>query len=334
MPKAVSTPSANDPLVARFGKDLTALTGPLAPAARIGLAVSGGPDSLALLLLARTALLGQISVATVDHGLRVEAADEAVMVGSVCEEMGISHITLSLGRWEDRGTGNVQANARMLRYKLLGDWAERERLDFVATAHHRDDVAESFLMRALRGSGVGGLARMAGSGPIPYASEIKARLIRPLLGWDRAELARIVAQANLEAVQDPSNADPRYDRVRIRDLLKREPLLEAEPLARAAANLADAEAALDWMADQAWRSRTERLESGDLRIDPNDLPAEIQRRLAARAIRLLSPDWDGDGLERLVVILMAGGAATLDGVKASGGKMWRFGIAPAHRRHR
>ena len=359
MPRAVSTPSANDPIVARFGKDLTALTGPLGGSARIGLAVSGGPDSLALLLLANAAVPGQITVATVDHGLRAEAADEAAMVGRICGEWGIPHVALSKERhpelvsgstrprapaqeteWmlkqgqHDGGVmGNVQARARILRYRLLGGWAEREGLDCVATAHHRDDVAETFLMRALRGSGVGGLAQMRSSGPIPYASDAKARLIRPLLGWDRAELAQIVQQAGLAPVQDPSNADARYDRVRIRELLRREPLLEAEPMARAAGNLADAQAALDWMADQAWRSRSERLDSGELRIDPNDLPIEIQRRLAGRAIGELSPDWDGDGLDRLVAQIIAGGTATLAGVKASGGEMWRFGIAPAHRGH-
>lgn len=332
MPRAVSTPSVNDTAVARFGEDLIALTGPLGASAQIGLAVSGGPDSLALLLLAHAALPGRISVATVDHGLRPEAAEEAAMVGRVCGELGVPHFTLSQVRHV--GGGNVQAKARMLRYRLLGDWAEREGLDFVATAHHRDDVAESFLMRALRGSGIGGLARMNGCGPIPYGADTKARLVRPLLNWERAELARIVKQAGLAAVQDPSNADPRYDRVRIRALLKREPLLEAEPLARAASNLADAEAALGWMTDQAWRSRMERLESGDLRIDPSDLPAEIQRRLAARAIAELSHDWDGDGLDQLVARLIAGRTATLAGVKASGGGVWRFGIAPAHRGHR
>jgi tRNA(Ile)-lysidine synthase len=358
LPRAVSTPNVNDAAVARFGEDLTALISPLGDTARIGLAVSGGPDSLALPLLAHAALPGRISVATVDHGLRPEAADEAAMVGRVCGELGVPHVILNQDRHpglvpgstdqrtptqEDEwmpeqvrhdGGGNVQAKARMLRYRLLGNWAEREGLNFIATAHHRDDVAESFLMRALRGSGVGGLAQMGACGPIPYASDAKARLIRPLLGWDRTELAQIVQQAGLIPAQDPSNADPRYDRVRIRDLLKREPLLEPEPLARAAANLADAEAALDWMTDQAWRSRTERLESGDLWIDPNDLPTEIQRRMAARAIGLLSPGWDGDGLDRMVAQLIAGKTATLAGVKGSGGEVWRFGIAPAHRGHR
>ena len=230
--------------------------------------------------------------------------------------------------------GNVQANARMLRYRLLGEWAREEALNFIATAHHRDDVAESFLMRALRGSGVGGLAQMTGCGPIPYAPDTKAKLIRPLLGWSRGELARVVEQAGLEAAQDPSNTDPRYDRVRIRDLLKREPALDPEQFARAASNLADAAAALDWVTEQTWRSRMERGDSGDLRIDPNDLPAEIQRRLAARAIGSLSSGWDGDGLDRLVAQLKAGRTVTLAGVKASGGELWRFGIAPAHRGHR
>lgn len=329
----MSTPNANDPTVARFGEDLTALTGPLGASARIGLAVSGGPDSLALLLLAQAALPGRIGTATVDHGLRKEAAEEAAMVGRLCRKLGVPHMTLTKDRSDGKRTGNVQAKARMLRYRLLGNWANEEGLDFIATAHHRDDVAESFLMRALRGSGVGGLARMSGCGPIPYSPDAKARLLRPLLNWNRAELAKIVEEAGLVAADDPSNADPRYDRVRVRELLRREPLLEAEALAHAARNLADAEGALAWAAELGWRSRVEREGAAEIQVDAADLPVEIQRRLVARAICTLSPNWDGDGLDRLFAQIIAGGTATLAGVKASGGEMWCFGIAPAHRGH-
>lgn len=326
-------PTANvpDALSARFGRDLTALTGSLDASTRIGLAVSGGPDSLALLLLAVRAFPGQVAVATVDHGLRPEAADEAAMVGRLCGQLDVPHAILTGNSGK---VGNVQSNARMLRYRLLGDWADRETLKLIATAHHRDDVAEGFLMRALRGSGTAGLARMRGIAPIPYATTSDARLVRPLLDWRRAELAEIVHAAGLAAVHDPSNDDPRYDRARIRALLQREPVLDPDALARAAANLADAEAALEWITDQAWRSRVASQDSTGIALDSSDLPVEIRRRCAARAVAAFAPDWNGDGLEQFVERLEAGKSATLAGVKASGGLLWRFGIAPAHRDHR
>lgn len=325
-------PTANAPeaLSARFRQDLIALTRPFDASARIGLAVSGGPDSLGLLLLAVRAFPGQVAVATVDHGLRPEAADEAAMVGRVCDNLDVPHAILS---GNSAKIGNVQANARMLRYRLLGDWAEREKLTAVATAHHRDDVAESFLMRALRGSGTAGLARMRAIGPIPYAPHAVARLVRPLLEWTRAELAEIVRDAGLAPATDPSNDDPRYDRVRIRALLRQEATLDPGALARVSANIADAEAALEWMADQAWRSRVTAQDITGISLDPSDLPVEIRRRLAARALAALAPGWNGEGLDRLLARLETGETATLAGVKACGGAPWRFGIAPARSDH-
>jgi tRNA(Ile)-lysidine synthase len=330
----VPTPNAPpDALVARFSHDLTALTGPLPPTARIGIAVSGGPDSLALLLLAHAALPGQVVAATVDHQLRADAAEEAAMVGRICAAIGIPHSILRPTEPID-ARSNVQEQARIARYLLLSEWGTQHSLIAVATAHHRDDVAESFLMRALRGSGISGLARMRAIGDIPYSGNAAAMLVRPLLEWDRAELADIVGQAGLTAIHDPSNHDPRYDRAHIRDLLQREKLLDAESLARSAANLADAETALSWMADLAWRSRVEFESTSELHFDPGDLPTEIRRRLAGRAIATLSPAWNGAGLDRLLANIVTGGIATLAGVKASGGAIWRFSLAPARRDHR
>jgi len=355
----VPTPNAPpDNAVARFRADLTALGGAAEPTAWMGVAVSGGPDSLALLLLAHAALPGRIAVATVDHGLRPEAAEEAAMVGRICASLGIPHVTLKSDRhpelvsgsterqapvqeaeWmlkqvQHDGGGNIQHRARLLRYRLLGEWARKEQLPFIATAHHRDDVAESFLMRALRGSGVGGLARMKSVSTLPYASGSEIKLVRPLLGWSRAELGEIARNAGLVPANDPSNSDLRYDRVRIRALLAREDMLDPEPLARAAANLADADAALEWMADIAWRSRIKTKSASEVAFDPGDLPAEIQRRLASRAITALDQNWDGKGVDGLVGALERGETATLAGVKASGGELWHFRIAPARTFHR
>src|SRR5580765_3765844 len=119
--------------IARFRADLEALTGG-APE-RLGLAVSGGPDSLALLLLANAAYPGRVHAATVDHGLRPEGAAEAAFVAGICGELAIPHATL---RAEMRETSNIQAAARARRYALLGQWVAEIGAAFLATAHHLD----------------------------------------------------------------------------------------------------------------------------------------------------------------------------------------------------
>lgn len=320
------TPSAPPAeAVGRFQRDLERLTGP-GTAFRLGIAVSGGPDSLALLRLAHAALPGRIVAATVDHGLRPEAAREAADVARICAALGVPHATLGP---EPLPPGNVQEQARKLRYRLLGRWAEAAGLAFVAVAHHRDDVAESFLMRAMRGSGSSGLARMAAMAPMPFSTGT-TRLVRPLLDWPRAELAAVAP----DGADDPSNRDPHYDRARIRALIAATPALAPEPLARAATNLAEAEAALDWLAEQAWRNRTTALSDAQIVVDAADLPRDTRRRLVARAIRLLSPDWGGEGLDSIVATLDAGKGGTLAGVKACNhGLAWHFSIAPPRARH-
>src|SRR3982751_2652505 len=141
-------------IVQRFSADLDAL---VAPDARIGVAVSGGPDSLALLLLAAAARPGQIEAATVDHGLRQEARAEGEMVAALCERLAVPHQILT-ARWDETPKAAIQERARGERYRLLGCWAEERGLAALATAHHADDQAETLLMRLVRGSGVKGLA--------------------------------------------------------------------------------------------------------------------------------------------------------------------------------
>ena len=173
------------------------------PGAALGLAVSGGGDSLALLLLAHAALPGRVKAATVDHGLRPESADEADRVARYCAELGITHTTLSVSV----ARGNTQEQARKARYAALGDWAEENDLCALATAHQMDDQAETFLMRLNRGSGLAGLSAIRALGSVPSAP---VRLVRPLLRWRRDELAAIVERFGWSAVDDPSNHDDRY----------------------------------------------------------------------------------------------------------------------------
>jgi tRNA(Ile)-lysidine synthase len=301
---------------ARFRADLAALAGP-APA-RFGVAVSGGPDSLALLLLAHHAFPGGIEAATVDHRLRAQSGAEAALVGGVCEPLGIPHATLC----GPEIAGNVQSGARALRYRLLGDWARARGLAFLVTAHHLDDQAETLLMRLQRGAGLAGLSG------IRARADIDGLLVlRPLLGWRRAELAAIVAEAGLTPVADPSNLDPRYDRARLRKHLAQTDWLDPAPLARSAAALAEAEAALDWAADRLWAERAD-----GRSLDPAGLPAELRRRLLLRMLAALgAPPPRGEEVGRLLATLDAGGTATLAGIKCSGGPLWRFAPAPPRR---
>jgi tRNA(Ile)-lysidine synthase len=300
--------------VARFRGDLRALAGAAPPA--FGVAVSGGPDSLALLLLAAAAFPRQVEAATVDHGLRPEAAAEAAFVGDLCAARGIAHATLTGPAIH----GNIQAGARALRYRLLGGWTRARGLAFLLTAHHRDDQAETLLMRLQRGAGLAGLA-----GIRPRAEIDGLKVLRPLLGWPRAELAEIVAGAGLVPVEDPGNRDDRFDRARLRRQLAGAEWLDAAALARSAAALGEAEEALDWTVEQLIAERTESTQGG-LTFDATDLPAELRRRALIRLLALLVPADPprGDAVQRLLAALEAGDIATLAGVRCEGGPVWRL----------
>ena len=167
-------------LVERFARDLDAL---IAPGKRVGIAVSGGPDSLALLLLAAAARPGKIEAATVDHGLRPESRAEAKMVQGVCDSLRVPHLTLA-AEWQEKPTTAIQERARTERYRLLSGWVQGRELDGLATAHHADDQAETFLMRLSRGAGVRGLAGMRSASNVPGR---EVMLLRPVLGWRRDE---------------------------------------------------------------------------------------------------------------------------------------------------
>lgn len=306
-------------LVDRFAAGLDCL---IERGSRVGIAVSGGPDSLALLLLAAAARPGLIAAATVDHRLRPESRSEARMVARVCDGIAVPHSILPA----DTGapTSNLQAWARALRYRLLAGWAAERGLDAIATAHHLDDQAETFLMRLARGSGVGGLAgvqpsRRLGSG---------VRLVRPLLGWRRHELSAIVAAAGLDVVDDPSNSDDRFDRSRVRRLIESSNELDARRVAAAAGHCADAEDALAWTATREFEARCTR-DDEFLSIDAAGLPRELRRRLLLRAIETITGEQPpGPKLMAALDTLEAGGTTTLAGLKLTGGRHWRLAPAP------
>ena len=315
------------PWVERFRTDLDAL---IDPGARIGVAVSGGPDSLALLLLAAAARPGQMEAATVDHALREESRAEAETVGEVCSRLGVPHAILA-ARWSERPQSAIQERARSKRYRLLGYWAEERGLSALATGHHADDQSETLMMRLNRGSGVRGLAGMRPRSIVP-GSHI--RLIRPLLGWRRSELQQICSEAAVTPVIDPSNEDGRFERVGIRFALADAGWLDGAAVARSAAHLADADNALEWATKNQWKQSVR--ESDDTIVyRPDDVPAEILRRIVARALLRLASEGEaelrGPELDRLLSALAEGGTATIRGVLCSGGPEWRFTRAPPRR---
>lgn len=316
-------------IVARFAADLDRLV----PAdTGIGVAVSGGPDSLALLLLACAARPGKIEAATVDHALRPESAAEAKRVADLCEQLGVPHSTLT-AQWHEPPETAVQERARAERYRLLGGWLAERGLGALATAHHLDDQAETLLMRLIRGAGVRGLAAIRPIAPVPGGRD---KLVRPLLGWSRQELGRVCQAAGVAPVTDPSNDDEQFERVRVRKALAEADWLDPQGLARSAAYLAAADVALDWAAAREWDRSVDSTEQG-IAYRPGAAPREIRRRIAARAVAMLATEGKGAGLrgrevERILGILRSGGAATLRGVRCSGGDVWTFAPAPPRRR--
>lgn len=212
------------------------------------MAVSGGPDSLALLLLAHAALPGRVVAATIDHGLRPESADEAAFVAGVCAGLGIEHVAVRVAV----APGNLQDRARAARYAALCNAFGARGVFAFATAHHADDQAETMLMRLTRASGLAGLAGIRAwtllVGEKPLA---ELQLLRPLLYWRSDELAQVVARAGIEPVRDSSNDDERFDRVRVRRVLAALPDLDPLAIARSAAFLEQAEDVVDEAVAQA-----------------------------------------------------------------------------------
>ena len=311
-------------LIERFRSDLDAL---IDPRARVGIAVSGGPDSMALLLLAAAVRPGQVEASTIDHALRPESQAEAEMVAALCAKLNVPHAILTV-EWNETPSTAIQERAREARYRLLGAWAKRQKLAAILTAHHADDQAETLMMRLNRGAGPRGLAGMR---PVANVPGSNIPLIRPLLGWRRSDLEAICSDAGIQSVTDPSNADDQFERVRIRQALGQADWLDSAALARSAANLASADEALDWMASSLALIRvTDDAET--LRIDPEGLPTEIQRRLLLIAFaRFGAAEPRGPDLSRALGALSDGRTVTLSGLKLEGGSIWHISRAAPRR---
>jgi tRNA(Ile)-lysidine synthase len=240
----------NSPISAQYAK---ALFADCKGAPAIVLAVSGGPDSIALMWLAarwRRALTRgpRLVAVTVDHGLRPEAAGEARDVKRLAHALDLPHRTV---RWTGaKPKSGVPAAARAARYRLLARAARKIGATHILTAHTRDDQAETLLMRLLRGSGIAGLAAMA-----PVTEREGVLLARPFLNVSKSQLVATLRKAKVGFADDPTNRDTNFTRPRIRAVM---PVLAAEggdarSLARLASRLARANAAIEILVDGAER---------------------------------------------------------------------------------
>jgi tRNA(Ile)-lysidine synthase len=285
----------------------------LVPARGALLAVSGGPDSMALMRLAAEWARRHrlpISAATVDHGLRAESRAEAEQVAAWAADLGLGHAILT---WTgEKPRTRIQETARSTRYDLLLRHAREIGADHLLTAHHADDQAETILFRLARGSGLSGLAGMR-----PVAKLGDMTLLRPLLALRKSALVEHCIASGQAFLRDPSNENPAFARVRWRRIapLIAQNGLDTETLLRFAKRAARADEALRQvtlaLCGNLQASRSESRFTADFRPCA-DAPEEILLRLLEIEIRALSPDRPLR-LERLETLCGAVGSALRSG---------------------
>lgn len=278
----------------------------------LGVAVSGGGDSIALMhVIADWACGREIRVATVDHRLRPESGDEARQVAQAAGALGLLHDLLP---WQHDGDlhGNLMANARNARLTLLSEWAGEHRLPAIALGHTADDQAETLLMRLTRGAGIDGLAGMA-----ERREAMGATWLRPMLQVGRAELRAWLTGRGIGWIDDPSNENADFDRIRIRQAMVALGIAP-DALARSAENLREAREALSHYTAEAAAGAIARNGSLILPFAPiREAPPEITRRLLIAGCRWIT---GADYPPRRTTVLhamqavAAGNRVTLDGV--------------------
>lgn len=262
----------------------------------VAAAVSGGADSMALLhaLAGLCADRGiDLHVLSVDHGLRAEAAAEAQQVKDYCRALdpAIKHTTL---RWAgDKPEAALQEEARKARYALMADYCRENGISGLCLAHHRDDQAETVLMRLAAGSGLNGLAGMRAESL--YSEEVT--LLRPLLGVTKEDILTYCKAHNMPYINDPSNENEAFARVRLRKSMGvlAEEGLTSKRLSVTAQRLARAADALDYYCDLIWHSSALKNKTNQIVFNKNtfvDAPAEIAVRLIVRLIETLGPSKD------------------------------------------
>lgn len=309
-----------------FHRFMNALEPDFGAEAALAVAVSGGPDSMALARLLSQWAVGQdkkpkIYVLCVDHGLRPEAADEAAQVVKITS--GWPGVQAHVLRWDHAGVeARLMEEARAARYRLMGEYCRDQKINYLFLAHHQDDQAETVLFRLAKGSGLDGLAGMStlqemDEGPI---------LVRPLLGVSKEDILAFCDTQGIAFVHDPSNDSEKFARVRLRGARE---VLEAEGLTSSrlsgtAARLSRARQALDFYADKAYHAVIEKINTKQIVFKFDILkeqPEEVVLRVLQRAMHSLVPFEDYpprlEKLEALARDLLREGAfrkRTLGGV--------------------
>jgi tRNA(Ile)-lysidine synthase len=297
-------------------------------------AVSGGGDSLALMHLlhdwSEAAGRAPPVVLTVDHGLHPGSRANARKVVTWARQLGLKAHALS---WDEaKPKSDVEAAARTARYRLMGEWCRATGIAAVYAGHTRDDLAETFLLRLARGSGLDGLAAMRAVASYPLDGLADLQLVRPMLGLDRDTLRAFLVARGQTWIEDPMNADPRFDRVRIREALNvlEHAGLSAKRIADAAAHLGRARDAMD-VVTAAVLTRACRRDSGVVLVEAAALkaaPREVGLRALARLLMAVSGQPYRPRFERLERLFDSiaedrlGGGMTLHGCR----------IGPAHGR--
>ena len=305
-----------------------AVLGPARPM-RLGVAVSGGGDSVALLWV----LVGYarehgitLHVVSVDHGVRPEAQQEVSFVADLCRRWDVQH---HVARWTGwNGDGNFSAKARDARYALMADWACANDITHIALGHTADDQAETFLMRLARGAGVDGLSAMA-----PRRSSRGITWVRPFLSVERAALRAFLRASGLNWCEDPSNENRDYERIKVRDALTvLAPLgITVDGLVKVTQNMIGAREALDLQTFQAAHDLA-RVQHGTIVIDKGRFamqPKEIRRRLLVHTVRWISGNGyppRGGTVTRSLDAIEDGQTVTLDGcqIMSDGSQFWVF----------
>ncbi|GFE65389.1 tRNA lysidine(34) synthetase TilS [Litoreibacter roseus] len=277
----------------------------------IGVAVSGGSDSTALLLqLHDIGIKPSPRVATVDHGLRPEAAAEADHVAKLCKNLGIQHDTLTWDGWDNQG--NLQDQARRARYRLLAGWAKENGIADVMLGHTRDDNAETFLMGLTRGAGLDGLSGMR----LKFTRD-GVVFHRPLLDQTRASLRAFLVARNIRWIDDPSNDNEQFDRIKMRqarDVLS-ELGITPENLAKTITNLSSTRRDLSKEVAR-WAHDHVSLSGGDVSCPAaafDGLTDEYKRRILNTALRWVTGADYPARAESVMRVIQSGRDCTLHG---------------------
>ena len=272
---------------------------PLKSDVKIAIALSGGCDSVALVFLVNEILKEtnwQLFCITIDHRLRENSTKEAIQVNKMMIAYGINHIILP---WEEeKPKSNIQAKARIARYQLLTNFCKSNNIGYLLTAHQKNDQAENFIIRVEHGSGLYGLSGIA---KIAEFNQIK--IIRPLLTFSREELENFLRFKNIEWIEDPSNQNEKFARVRARKFLSERPQL-INKLADISKNLNNAKECVEYILERAVDELLEINDNAIIDLEGfNKLPQEIRFRMLAQTLQIIGKEDKmarGERIERLI----------------------------------